>query len=124
MYIFDNYSHEYKTRRTFALCIKSCYSQQNQENVPPEILEFMTSETANISSDNTNLIRNIFPDMDDDNSQPVPENVLTEGETTTTANQPQIFSSWEHSGSCFCYLEGRRKNKAGFNFNTDVNQTI
>ena len=25
MCIFDNYSHEYKTRRIFALCIKSCY---------------------------------------------------------------------------------------------------
>ena len=25
MYIFDNYSHEYKTRRIFELCIKSCY---------------------------------------------------------------------------------------------------
>ena len=26
MYIFDNYSHEYKTRRIFELWIKSCYS--------------------------------------------------------------------------------------------------
>ena len=25
MYIFDNYSHEYKTRRIFELRIKSCY---------------------------------------------------------------------------------------------------
>ena len=62
--------------------------------------------------------------MVDDNNQPLPENVPTQGETTTTANQPQIFSSWEHSGSCFCYLEGGRKNKARLNFNTDVNPTI
>ena len=96
-------------------------SQENQENVPAEIVQLMTSETAIINSDDTDLIRNICPDMVDDNNQPLPENVPTEGETTTTA---QIFSSWEHSGSCFCYLEGGRKNKARMNFNTDVNPTI
>ena len=84
----------------------------------------MTSETAIISSDDTNLIRNICPDMVDNDNQPLPENVTTQGETTTTANQPQIFSSWEHSGSCLSYLEGGRKNKARLNFNTDVNPTI
>ena len=99
-------------------------SQENQENVPAEILQLMTSETAIINSDDTDLIRNICPDMVDDDNQPLPKNVPTEGETTTTANQPQMFSSWEHSGSCFCYLEGGRKNKARINFNTDVNPTI
>ena len=63
--------------------------------------------------------------MVDNDNQPLPENVVpTEAETTMTANQPQIFSSWEHSGSCFHYLEGGRKNKARLNFNTDVNPTI
>ena len=99
-------------------------SQENQENVPAEIVQLMTSETAIINSDDTDLIRNICPDMVDDDNHPLPENVPTEGETTTTANQPQIFSSWEHSGSCFHYLEGGRKNKARINFNTDVNPTI
>ena len=51
----------------------------------------MTSETAIINSDDTDLIRNICPDMVDDNNQPLPENAPTEGETTTTANQPQIY---------------------------------
>ena len=97
---------------------------ENQENVSAEIVQLMASENAIISSDNTDLIRNICPDMVDNNNQPLPENVPTEAETTTTANQPQIFSSWEHSGSCFCYLEGGRKNKARLNFNTDVNPTI
>ena len=77
--------------------------QGNQENVPAEIVKLMTTETAIISSDDTDLIRNICPDMVDDNNQPLPENVPTEGEMTTTAKQPQIFSSWEHSGSCFHY---------------------
>ena len=86
-------------------------SQENQENVPAEIVQLMTSETAIINSDDTDLIRNICPDMVDDDNQPLPKNVPTEGETTTTANQPQIFSSWEHSGSCFRYFEGGRKNK-------------
>ena len=99
-------------------------SPENQENVPAEIVQLMSLENAMISSDDTDLIRNICPDMVDNDNQPLPENVPTEAETTTTANQPQIFSSWEHSGSCFCYLEGGRKNKARLNFNTDVNPTI
>ena len=99
-------------------------SPENQENVPAKIVQLMTSENVIISSDDTDLIRNICPDMVDDDNQPLPDNVPTEAETTTTANQPQIFSSWEHSGSCFCYLEGGRKNKARLNFNTDVNPTI
>ena len=39
-------------------------SQENQENVPAEIVQLMTSETAIISSDDTDLIRNICPDID------------------------------------------------------------
>ena len=35
MYIFDNYSHEYKTRRIFELWIKSCYKDwKNGEDNP------------------------------------------------------------------------------------------
>ena len=88
-------------------------SRENQENVPAEIVQLMTSETAIISSDNTDLIRNICPDMVDDDNQPLPENVSTEAETTMTATQPQIFSSWEQSGSYFHYLEGGRRTRQG-----------
>ena len=60
--------------------------RENQENVSAEIVQLMTSETAIISSDDTDLIRNICPDMVDDDNQPLPENVQTEAETTMTAN--------------------------------------
>ena len=86
-------------------------SPENQENVPAEIVQLMSSKNAILSSDNTDLIRNICPDMVDDDNQPLPENVPTEAETTTTANQPEIFSSWEHSGVVSATLkeEGRTR---------------
>ena len=86
-------------------------SQENQDNVPAEIVELMTSETAIINSDDTDLIRNICPDMVDDDNQPLPENVPTDEETTTTANQPQIFSSWSNLGVVSTTLkqEGRTR---------------
>ena len=55
-------------------------SRENQENVRAEIVQLMTSETAIISSDDTDLIRNICPDMVDDDNQLLPENVPTEAE--------------------------------------------
>ena len=48
-------------------------SQENQENVPAEIVQLMTSETAIIKSDDTDLIRNICPDMVDNDNQPLPK---------------------------------------------------
>ena len=98
--------------------------QENQENVPSEVAWFMGSETAGMNRDNAALITNICPDMIDDNNQPLPENILTEEQQATTANLPQIFSSWGHGGSCYLCLEGGRKHKVRLSFNTDVNPTI
>ena len=35
-----------------------------------------------------------------------------------------VFSNWEHSGNCYCCLEGGRKNKACLSFNSEVKPTI
>ena len=98
--------------------------QENQENVPSEVAQFICSETAGMNRDNAALITNICPDIVDDDNQPLPENIPTEEEQATTANLPQIFSLWGHCGSCYRCLEGGRKHKAGLSFNTDVNPTI
>ena len=98
--------------------------QENQENVTPEVAWFMGSETTGMNRDNAALITNICPDMDDDNYQPLPENIPTEEQQATTANLPQVFSLWGHCGSCYRCLAGGRKHKARLGFNTDVNPTI
>ena len=98
--------------------------QENQENVPSEVARFLGSETAGMNRDNAALIANICPDMVDDDNQPLLENIPTEEQQATTANLPQIFSSWGHGGSCYRCLEGGRKHKARLSFNTDVNPTI
>ena len=98
--------------------------QENQENVPSEVARFMGSETAGMNRDNAALITNICPDMVDNDNQPLLENIPTEEQQATTANLPQIFSSWGHGGSCYRCLEGGRKHKARLSFNTDVNPTI
>ena len=98
--------------------------QENQENVPSEVARFLDSETAGMNRDNAALIANVCPDMVDDDNQPLPENIPTEEQQATTANLPQIFSSWGHGGSCYRCLEGGRKHKARLSFNTDVNPTI
>ena len=99
-------------------------SQENQENVASEMARFMGSETGGMNRENAALITNICPDMVDEDNQPLPENIPTEEEQATTANLPQIFSSWGHCGSCYRCLEGGRKYKARLSFNTDVNPTI
>ena len=98
--------------------------QENQENVPSEVARFMGSETAGMNRDNAALITNICPDMVDNDNQPLLENIPTEEQQATTANLPQIFSSWGHGASCYRCLEGGRKHKARLSFNTDVNPTI
>ena len=98
--------------------------QENQENVPSEVAWFLGSETAGMNRDNAALITNICPDMVDDDNQPLLENIPTEEQQATTANLPQIFSSWGHGGSCYRCLEGGRKHKARLSFNTDVNPAI
>ena len=80
--------------------------------MPSEVARFLGSETAGMNRDNAALITNICPDMVDDDNQPLLENILTEEQQATTANLPQIFSSWGHGGSCYRRLEGGRKHKA------------
>ena len=99
-------------------------AENPQETVPSEVALFLGSETTGMNRDNAALITNICPDMVDDNNQPLPENIPTEEQQATTANLPQIFSSWGHGGSCYHCLEGGRKHKARLSFNTDVNPTI
>ena len=38
MHIFDNYSHEYKTRRIFELWIKSGYTHENEADLLTKLL--------------------------------------------------------------------------------------
>ena len=76
-----------------------------------------------IDLDDKDLVRNILPDMVDDDNQPLPENIPTAGEENE-GNKMQFFSEWEHSGSCYCCLEGGHKSKARNNFNTNVKPTI
>ena len=76
-----------------------------------------------INRDDEDLVRNILSGMVDNDNQPLPENIPTVGEENE-GNNMQFFSEWEHSGSCYHYLEGGCKNKARINFNTNVKPTI
>ena len=60
--------------------------------------------------------------MVDDDNQPLPENIPTPAEEGQDA--PQFFSTWKHSGSCYCCIAGGHKHKACLRFNTDVKPTI
>ena len=98
---------------------------QTNEPVPVEISQLLESNASNSStldSDNADLVQQMLPGMVDNDNQPLPENIPTpadEGQESA-----QFFSNWEHSGSCFCCIEGGRKNKACLSFNTDVKPTI
>ena len=76
-----------------------------------------------IEREDEDLVTNMLPGMVDKDNQPLPENIPTAGEENE-GNNTQFFSEWEHSGSCYCYLEEGCKNKARINFNTDVKPTI
>ena len=94
---------------------------QTNESVPVEITQLLESNASNSStldSDDADLVWQMLPGMVDDDNQPLPENIPTpadEGQESA-----QFFSNWEHSGSCFCCIEGGRKNKAHLSFNSDV----
>ena len=98
---------------------------QTNEPVPVEIAQLLESNASNSStldSNDADLVRQMLPGMVDDDNQPLPENIPTpsdEGQESA-----QFFSNWEHSGSCFCCIEGGRKNKACLSFNTDMKPTI
>ena len=96
---------------------------RNEENVPAEIVCMLETTADAINGDDEDLVRNILPGMVDDDNQPLPENIPTAGEENE-GNNMQSFSEWEHSGSCYCCLEGGCKNKERINFNTDVKPTI
>ena len=91
-------------------------------NVPLEIINMLESNLAGVDSENATLICNMVPGMVDDDNQPLPENIPLPPDEAP--NAPQFFSNWEHSGNCYCCLEGGRRNKACLGFNSEVKPTI
>ena len=86
-------------------------------------MTILDSAGATINDSDVELIRKMFPGIVDDDNQPLPENIPTE-EEQNAPSQPQFFTAWEHSGSCFCCLEGGCKTKPRINFNTNVKPTV
>ena len=95
---------------------------QTNKTVPVEIVQFFESNSSTMDSDDANLVWQILPGMVDDDNQPLPENIPTTAEEGLDA--PQFFSTWEHSGDCYCCLAGGHKHKARLSFNTDIKPTI
>ena len=94
---------------------------QGNNDVPLEIIDMLESNLAGVDSENATLICNMVPGMVDDDNQPLPENVPSPADEAP--NAPQFFSNWEHSGNCYCCLEGGRRNKACLSFNSEVKPT-
>ena len=92
------------------------------EAVPTEVVHLFESNATTLDSDDANLVSQILPGMVDDDNQPLPENIPTPAEEGQDA--PQFFSTWEHSGDCYCCLAGGRKHKARLSIYTDVKPTI
>ena len=98
---------------------------QTNKPVPVEITQLLESNasiSSTLDSNDADLVQQMLPGMVDDDNQPLPENIPTpadEGQESA-----QFFSNWEHSGSCFCCIEGGRKNKAHLSFNTEMKPTI
>ena len=95
---------------------------QGNNDVPLEIIDMLESNLAEVDSENATLICNKVPGMVDDNNQPLPKNMPSTADEAP--NAPQFFSNWEHSGNCYCCLEGGRRNKAHLSFNSEVKPTI
>ena len=95
---------------------------QGNNDVPLEIIDMLESILAGVDSENATLICNMVLGMVDDDNQPLPENVPLPADEAP--NAPQFFSNWEHSGNCYHYLEGGRRNKARLSFNSEVKPTI
>ena len=95
---------------------------QGNNDVPLEIIDMLESNLAGVDSENATLICNKVPGMVDDNNQPLPKNIPSTADEAP--NAPQFFSNWEHSGNCYCCLEGGRRNKAHLSFNSEVKPTI
>ena len=95
---------------------------QGNNNVPLEIIDMLESNLAGVDSENATLICNMVPGMVDNDNQPLPNNVPLPADEAP--NAPQFFSNWEHSGNCYCYHEGGRRNNACLSFNSEVKPTI
>ena len=95
---------------------------QTNEAVPTEVVHLFESNSTTLDSDDANLVCQILPGMVDDDNQPLPENIPTPAEEGQDA--PQFFSTWEHSGDCYCCLAGGRKHKAHLSIYTDMKPTI
>ena len=95
---------------------------QTNETVPTEVVQLFESNSSTLDSDDVNLVQQILPGMVDDDNQPLPENIPTPAEEGQDA--PQFFSTWEHSGDCYCCLAGGHKHKAHLSLYTDMKPTI
>ena len=94
---------------------------QTNETVPTEVVQLFESNSSTQDSDDVNLVWQILPGMVDNDNQPLPENIPTPAKERQDA--PQFFSTWEHSGDCYCCLAGGRKRKAHLSLYTDNNPT-
>ena len=110
------------TQTTTQATTQATDGAQGNDNVPLEIMEMLESNLSGADSDNAALIYNMVPGMVDNDNQPLPENIPSP--TDEAPNAPQFFSNWEHSGNCYCCLEGGRRNKARLSFNSEVKPTI
>ena len=95
---------------------------QTNETVPTEVVQLFESNSSTLDSDDANLVWQILPGMVDNDNQPLPENIPTPAKEGQDA--PQFFSTWEHSGDCYCCLAGGHKHKARLSLYTDVEPTI
>ena len=86
------------------------------------LLTCWSQTLAGVDSENATLICNMVLGMVDNDNQPLPKNVPLPADEAP--NAPQFFSNWEHSGNCYCCLEGGRRNKARLSFNSEVKPTI
>ena len=62
--------------------------------VPDEIHHLIGQPT--LSPDNMDIARNLLRDQIDDDNDPAPENIPDRNDTAQN-----IFSEWQHSGSCY-----------------------
>ena len=102
---------------------ESTESEESNDNVLMETAELLESQAPTINNDDAWLVHSLSPGMVEDDNQPLPKNISTMAEQQDS-NPPEFFGGWEHSGSCYQCLDSGRKNKAQFNFNHEVSQTI
>ena len=90
--------------------------------MPAEIAQLLESNSSTLDSDDANLVQQILTGMVDNDNQRLPENIPAPAEEGQ--NTPEFFLTWEHCGSCYCFIAGGCKHKACLSFNTDVKPTI